>query len=144
MSRWRSVVAVAMTAGVVAACSSSASEEPDEPAPSTPTKQADKAKSSPVKVKGGTDAAESLSDFQCAPGGKGRWRASGTLTNNERDDADFRVTVVVAPAGTPSATARQIVVADVPAGKSTSFSSKRLPATEGDDPVCSVQVARLR
>src|SRR5690625_4608907 len=144
MTRWRSFVAAAMAVGVVAGCSSSASEGSDEPSPSTQHKQKQKNTAGPVEVKGGTAAPGSLSDFRCEPNGDGRWVASGTLTNNERNDADFRVTVVVAPPGTPSATARQITVPDVPDGKSKTFSSKRLPVTDGDGPVCSVQVARLR
>ncbi|MDN5853589.1 MAG: hypothetical protein L0K86_12240, partial [Actinomycetia bacterium] len=87
---------------------------------------------------------DSLTEFQCAPDDDGLWSASGTLTNNDKAAADFRVTVVGAPGGAPSATGRRITVADVPSGKSRGFSSMRLPATEGDDPVCSVQVARLR
>ena len=144
MSRWRSVVAVAVIAGAVAGCSSSASEQPDEPSPSTGEKSAQKDASGPVKVNGGTAAPQSLSDFECEPDDDGRWSASGTLTNEKDEAADFRVTIVVAPPGTPSATARRITLPDVPSGKSEKFSAKRLPATTGDEPVCSVQVALLR
>lgn len=144
MGQWRSVVAVAMTAAVVTGCSSSASEEPADAAPSTETKSEQSTGSNDSsQVKGGVTTPDSLTDFQCAPDDNGRWSVSGTLTNEEDGDADFRVTVVVAPPGTPSATAREITVPDVRSGKSADFTSKRLPATSGEDPVCSVQVVRL-
>lgn len=144
MGRVRIAVAVAMAAAVVAGCSSSASEEPPEPKTSTDDKSKTADDSGPVAVDGGVAAPESLTDFRCEPNDAGHWSASGTLTNETAQPVDFRVAVVIAPPDTPSATAREITVPDVPSGKSTDFSSKRLRATSGDDATCSVQVAQLR
>lgn len=140
----RGVVASVLFGAVVAGCSSSASEEPADPEPSKGAESTQKGNAGPLEVADGVVVPQSLSELRCAPGGKGRWNVSGTLTNDEADAADFRVTVVVAPPGTQAATAREITVPDVPSGKSVDFASRRLPATTGDDQVCSVQVVRLR
>lgn len=144
MRGWRGVVAVAMTAAVVGGCSSSASEQSGDPTSTTDASSKQQNDDASASVDGGVAAPDTLSAFQCEPDDQGRWRASGTLTNGERDDAAYRVTVVVAPPGTPSATAREITVPDVASGESVDFTSEQLPATTGDDPLCSVQVVRLR
>lgn len=114
-----------------------------EPTKATPTAKATKAKPKPTPeptLAAGTPAPEALSKFQCAEN-KGKWKASGYLSNKGKSAATFQVTVYIGPPDGERHAARTKRVASVAPGGSTSFEITKVP-TEGDGP-CNVQVLRL-
>ncbi|UYM07054.1 hypothetical protein [Solicola gregarius] len=143
MAIGRGLAAAAMLAAALTACTSSAGDEPDDPASTPSGSPKSESESGPPRVAGGVASPGSLTAFDCAADDAGAWSATGTLTNTESDPADFRVTIVVAPPDAASGRAREITVTDVPSGESTEFRAKKLPDTAGDDVACSVQVALL-
>ena len=143
MAIGRSLAAAALLTTTLVGCASSASEEPDDSATKPSKASKSDADAGPVQVDGGVAAPGSLTDFDCAPDGD-VWSATGTLTNNESQPAEFRVTVVVASPDASRGRAREITVKEVPTGESTDFKAKKLPVASGADATCSVQVALLR
>ncbi len=92
---------------------------------------------------GSADAAADLSDFSCAPGDDGRWKASGFLTNPRERTASYAVTVVVAGADVRDAEGKRRTLPALP-GDPTPFTIAKVPVAAGVNPTCSVRVVRLR
>ena len=90
----------------------------------------------------GADAASALSGFACSPavGVSQRWTATGTLTNDDSEDATFRTTVVVVDSTGTGGIASQRLV-DVEPGMSTEVDLGRVRGPL--DGTCQVQVLRL-
>lgn len=142
MAIWRRVVTAVSIAAMLAGCSNSAGGEPDDAPPSTEEKTSSKP-SGPLRVDGGVAAPGSLSEFTCEADEEGMWRASGTVTNTESRAEDYRLTIVVAPTDARRSKAREVTLTDIPSGESKAFATKRLPVADGEEPICSVQAARL-
>jgi predicted small lipoprotein YifL len=92
-----------------------------------------------VVVPTGKPAPEALSSFRCAADKKGRWNASGYLSNSGKTKVTYQVTVYVGEASGGSEDARTLEVANVAAGGSTKFSIRKVPAPKAGGP-CYVQV----
>lgn len=139
----RAAAAAVLLLGL-AGCADSGGDEP-EPEPTPAEKPQDhKPKEEPSALDEGLVAApQSLSEFECAPGDDGTWSASGRISNEEKGAEDYRVTIAVVPPDGGRGRAREITLADVPAGESETFEADDLPVLDGDEPSCSVQVARL-
>jgi hypothetical protein len=136
------VVAVAL-ASVLAGCgggsdpATSPTKTTKAPSKTTPTKKATVKPT--VAAPTGTPAPEALSSFRCAADKKGRWNASGYLTNSGKNKATYQVTVYVGDAAGGSEDARTMQVANVSPGGSTKFAILDVPAPKAGGP-CHVQV----
>ena len=133
-----SLLAASALLATLAACGGES-----EPTKATPTAKATKAKPTPKSeptLAAGTPAPEALSKFQCAES-KGKWNASGYLSNKSKSAATFQVTVYIGPPDGERHAARTQRVASIAPGGSTKFEIEKLP-TEGDGP-CNVQVLLL-
>lgn len=90
----------------------------------------------------GEDAASALSGFACSPavGVSQRWTATGTLTNDDSQDATYRTTVVVVDStGTAGVAAQRLV--DLEPGESAEVDVGRVRGPL--DGTCQVQVLRV-
>lgn len=138
----RLVSAVVLVLGL-AGCSGSDGDEPErQPSPSSPS-ESSRPKPRQSAIRGGVPAPNSLSDFACTRDDTGKWNASGRITNDAAKPEDYRVTIAVMPPAGGRGKARRITLASVPAGEAKRFKADDLPIVDGDDPACTVQVARL-
>jgi hypothetical protein len=133
----RAAASAILVAGLLASgCGGSS----DPTATSSPTPSATPdAKRRPAVV----DAIDDLSEFSCAPGEDGAWRASGVLTNATDRVASYAVTVVVAGAEAAAARGKQRTLPVSPR-EPTPFAIRDIPVSPGADPTCSVRVVRHR
>ncbi|MBC7629888.1 hypothetical protein [Aeromicrobium sp.] len=94
---------------------------------------------SPLQSPTGVSTPEALSRFRCVKGSKGRWTASGHLSNDSKNKVTFQVTVYVGQAtgGAEEASTKQ--VSDVAGGDSVTFMMGAVPAPK-DGGRCYVQV----
>lgn len=91
-----------------------------------------------------TDAAADLSEFVCEPDADGEWSASGVVTNSSGQQADYRVTVVVADGPGASVPGKRRTLTELDPESPEPFDIKRLPADGSTDATCQVEVLRLR
>jgi hypothetical protein len=89
----------------------------------------------------GVPAPEDLTDFLCLADDEGVWDASGTLRNESKKAATYRVTVFVGEADGNDAKAATKKVRSVLAGGSSRVSVTGIPADD-DATQCYVQVLR--
>ena len=90
------------------------------------------------------DAAADLSEFSCEADADGEWGASGVITNSTGEEADYRVTVVVADGPGDSVPGKRRTLTDLDPGTPEPFDIKRLPADGTSDATCQVEVLRFR
>lgn len=138
----RAAAAVVLVLGL-AGCSGSDGGEPEQEPSPTGKSEDSQPKTRQSAVDDGVPAPDSLSDFECAPDDSGAWSASGRISNDEAKAEDYRVTIAVMPPDGGRGKARQITLASVPADDAKRFEADDLPVVDGDDPACTVQVARL-
>ncbi len=124
---------------LVSACGIGADEPSDSPLPSTAAAPG----SAREAGLGGADAVSDLSDFQCARAQRGRWEASGVITNPTRRTASYAVTVVVSGAEVRDPQGKRRTLPALP-GEPTPFAIGNVPTSAAVDPTCSVRVVRLR
>lgn len=89
----------------------------------------------------GKPAPQDLSQFVCAPGDNGDWKAAGALRNEGKSSATYRVRVYLGQADGKSRAAKTKTVGVIAAGQSQRFTYKSLPKASGDAQ-CFVQVMR--
>ena len=107
--------------------------------PTKTTKAPAPTKNPTVAVPTGKPAPEALSSFRCSADKKGRWNATGYLTNSGKNKVTYQVTVYIGEASGGSEDARTMQVANVAPGGSTKFAVLNVPAPKAGGP-CHVQV----
>lgn len=140
-SRAGLALGLAVTMGLLAACSDGTEPKDSEPHPAA-SSESHAPSGDNGDLADPVGARADLTGFRCVPKGQKRWAASGVVVNDTETASDYLIRVSVVVSGTSEVIVSREQDLAVAAGGREKFALKGLRARTGDGVECAVRVVR--